>query len=43
MAKQERKIDMQKIMEIYKKTGTPGERHKVLAKLEGRWTTRTKG
>ena len=37
------KIDMQKIMEIYKKVGTPGEPHKLLAKLEGSWTTRTRG
>jgi hypothetical protein len=43
MAKQEGKIDMQKIMEIYKKVGTPGEPHKMLAKLEGSWTTRTRG
>ena len=43
MAKQETKIDMQKIMEIYKKVGTPGEPHKVLANLEGSWTTRTRG
>jgi hypothetical protein len=42
MAKLESKIDMQKIMEIYKKAGTPGEIHKLLAKLEGSWTTRTK-
>ncbi len=43
MAKREGKIDMQKIMEIYKKAGTPGEPHKLLAKLEGSWTTRTRG
>jgi hypothetical protein len=42
MAKQE-KIDMEKIMEIYKKVGTPGESHKLLEKLEGSWTTRTRG
>jgi hypothetical protein len=42
MTKQERKIDMQKIMEIYKKAGTPGEPHKLIAKLEGSWTTRTR-
>jgi Protein of unknown function (DUF1579) len=34
------KIDMQKMMEIYKKVGTPGEQHKLLAKLEGSWTTK---
>ena len=43
MAKQEGKIDMQAIMEIYKKVGTPGEPHKLLAKLKGSWTTRTRG
>ena len=43
MAKLETKTDMQKIMEIYKKVGTLGEPHKVLAKLEGGWTTRSKG
>ena len=42
MAKQETKIDMQAIMEIYRKVGTPGEPHKLLAKLEGFWTTRTR-
>jgi hypothetical protein len=42
MAKQEGKIDMQAIMEIYRKVGTPGEPHKLLAKLEGIWTTRTR-
>jgi hypothetical protein len=44
MAKQVgKKIDMQAMMEIYKKVGTPGEPHKLLAKLEGSWTTRTRG
>jgi hypothetical protein len=42
MAK-ENKIDMQAIMEIYKTVGTPGDPHKLLAKLEGSWTTKTKG
>ena len=37
-----KKIDMQAMMEIYKKVGTPGEPHKLLAKLEGSWTTRTR-
>ena len=44
MKKQEgKKMDMQAMMEVYKKVGTPGEPHKMLAKLEGSWTTRTKG
>lgn len=42
MAKREEKIDMQKMMEIYKKVGTPGEPHKLLAKLEGSWTSKNK-
>jgi hypothetical protein len=44
MAKQvDKKIDMQSMMEIYKKVGTPGKPHKLLAKLEGSWTTKTRG
>jgi uncharacterized protein DUF1579 len=43
MAKQEKKMDMQEMMEIYKKVGTPGDAHKLLAKLEGSWTTRSRG
>ncbi len=43
MAKQEGKMDMQAVMEIYRKAGTPGEPHKKLAKLEGSWSTRSKG
>jgi hypothetical protein len=43
MKKHKEKIDMQEIMEIYKKVGSPGEPHKVLAKLEGSWTTRSRG
>ena len=43
MAKVKGKLDMQEMMEIYKKVGTPGEPHKLLAKLEGSWTTRTRG
>ncbi len=40
MAKQVKKMDMQEIMEIYRKIGTPGEPHKLLAKLEGSWITK---
>lgn len=43
MAKQENKRDMQAMMEIYKKAGTPGEHHKLLARLEGSWTTKSRG
>ncbi len=42
MAKQEDIKDMQAMMEVYKKVGTPGAPHKLLAGLEGTWTTRTK-
>ena len=42
MAKQEGKKDMQAMMEVYKKVGTPGTTHKLLAGLEGSWTTKTK-
>lgn len=42
MAKQEGKMDMQAMMEVYKKVGTPGAPHKLFATLEGSWTTRTK-
>jgi hypothetical protein len=37
------KMDMQAMMEVYKKLAEPGERHQMLAKLSGSWTTRTKG
>ncbi len=40
MAKQVKKMDMQEIMEIYRKLGTPGEPHKLLANLEGSWITK---
>ncbi len=42
MAKQEGKKDMQAMMEVYKKVGTPGAPHKLFSSLEGSWTTRTK-
>lgn len=34
--------DPQAMMEVYKQLGTPGEPHKQLASLAGRWTTHTK-
>ncbi len=44
MAKEEgKKMDMQAMMGVYTKVGTPGDFHKLLAKLEGTWTTRTRG
>ncbi len=42
MAKKEVKKDMQAMMEVYKKVGTPGAPHKLLARLEGSWITKTR-
>jgi len=41
-SKPEAKVDVQAMMEVYQKVGTPGPPHKMLAKLTGSWTTRTK-
>jgi hypothetical protein len=35
------KMDMQKMMQIYKRVGTPGAPHKRLASLAGSWITKT--
>jgi hypothetical protein len=43
MTKHEKEIDVQAVMETYRKVGTPGEPHKQLANLEGSWVTRTRG
>ena len=46
MAKEEKpkgKMDMQAMMEVYEKLGTPGAPHKMLASLAGSWTTKTRG
>jgi hypothetical protein len=43
MAKQNDKMDMQAMMEVYKKVGTPGAHHTLLTKLEGSWITKTRG
>jgi hypothetical protein len=40
--KQEKQLDHQAMMEMYKKLGTPGEPHKQLASLAGKWSTKTK-
>lgn len=40
--KRERKMEPQEMMELYKQLGTPGEAHKLLTKMEGRWETLTK-
>ena len=40
--KQPGKMEMQATMEVYKKLGTPGAPHQVLASMAGIWNTRTK-
>ncbi len=40
--KQKSEMDMQAMMEVYKKVGTPGAPQKTLAKLAGSWNTKTK-
>jgi hypothetical protein len=40
--KQKGKMDMQAMMEVYKKVGAPGAPHKVLASMAGSWTTKTR-
>jgi hypothetical protein len=40
--KQEKPMDPQAMMEVYKKLATPGEPHKLFASLGGSWTTQTK-
>jgi hypothetical protein len=37
-----KQMDPQATMEVYQKLATPGEPHKQLASLAGRWTTKTK-
>ncbi len=39
--KQEDKLDMQAMIEVYKKLGTPGAVHKRLAGMVGSWTTKS--
>ena len=39
--KQEGKMDMRAMMEVYTKLATPAEPHKMLARLAGSWTTKT--
>ncbi len=41
--KQAGKMDMQAIMKVYQKVGTPGAPHKRLARQAGSWITKTKG
>jgi hypothetical protein len=45
MAKQEKqkgKMDMEAMMEVYRKLATPGGPHKLLASMAGSWLTKTK-
>jgi hypothetical protein len=42
MEKEEDKMDMQAMMEVYTKLATPGAPHKMFAKLVGSWTTKTR-
>ena len=41
-AKQEVKMDMQAMMEVYNKLATPTEPHKMFANLVGTWSTKTR-
>ena len=40
--KQSGKMDMQAMMELFQKLGTPGAPHKILEDMTGTWDTRTK-
>jgi hypothetical protein len=40
--KQESKKDMKAMMEVFRKLGTPGNPHKMLARMAGKWNTRVK-
>jgi len=40
--KQQKQMDQQAIMELWKQAATPGEPHKLFATLAGSWTTTTK-
>ena len=40
--KHDKQMDKQAMMEEWKRLGTPGEPHKVLASLAGSWTTKSK-
>jgi hypothetical protein len=39
---QESKMDMEAMMEVYRKLAVPGAPHKLLANLTGSWTTKTR-
>lgn len=35
-------MDRQAVEEVYRRLGTPGKQHALLARMEGSWTTRTR-
>ena len=37
---QEGKVDMQAVMDVYKKLGSPGAPHGMLASMAGSWNTK---
>ena len=37
---EEKPMDLQEMMDVYRKLAVPGEPHKLLARLEGRWSTK---
>jgi hypothetical protein len=41
--KREGSTDMEAMMEVYAKLAAPGEPHRLLAKMVGSWTTKSKG
>jgi hypothetical protein len=41
-SQQEGQMDMQAMMDVYKKLGTPGAPHKMLASMVGSWKTKVK-
>ena len=41
-SQQEGEMDMQAMMDVYKKLGTPGAPHKMLASMVGSWKTKVK-
>lgn len=40
--KPEGKMDQEAVMDVYRKTGTPGKEHNLLSRMAGRWKTVTR-
>lgn len=40
--KQKEEMDVQHMMEVYNRLATPGPEHKLMATMEGEWSTRSK-